>query len=489
MHIRTRIAPSPTGFIHIGNLRTALWDYFIARQAQGEFIIRVEDTDQERIVPGAIEALLRSFERMGIDWDEGPVLNNDGTLGEKGAFGPYTQTKRLETYTKYANDLLAAGHAYHCFCSSERLEQMRAEQIALKQNPKYDRKCTHLAADEVVARIAAGEKPVVRMKMPEGIVTFDDAIRGRISFDLKDSDDQVIVKSNGIPTYHLAVVVDDHLMQISHVLRGEEWLSSTPKQIVLCQMLGIHMPIYAHVPLILNPDKTKLSKRKGNAFVETFLEMGYTPAALKNFIATLGFNPSASQEIFTLDELIKAFDISRVNKSGAVMNIEKLDWMNKQYLQAMGEEEYLDLAKQFTSVDLNDPFLKRAALIEKMRISKLTELSGLQEQYFTTQKVEVDDLVGKKGTLEGSKDALERMESLISSFTEETLSAPSLIEAEIKAYIASNGLQTGLVLSPLRIALSTRVQSAGPFEYLYILQKEESLKRIREALRVVNGVR
>lgn len=482
MHIRTRIAPSPTGFIHIGNLRTALWDYFIARQAQGEFIIRVEDTDQERIVPGAIEALLRSFERMGIDWDEGPVLNDDGTLGEKGALGPYTQTKRLDIYTKYANDLLAAGHAYYCFCSSERLEEMRAEQMALKQNPKYDRRCAHLGADEVVARIAAGEKPVIRMKMPEGVVTFDDAIRGRISFDLKDSDDQVIVKSNGIPTYHLAVVIDDHLMQISHVLRGEEWLSSTPKQIVLCQMLGIHMPLYAHVPLILNPDKTKLSKRKGNAFVETFLEMGYAPAALKNFIATLGFNPSASQEIFTLDELIKAFDISRVNKSGAVMNIEKLDWMNKQYLQAMGEGEYLSLAKDFVSVDLDDPFFKRAALIEKMRISKLTELGGLQEQYFTTQQVEVNDLVGKKGTLEGSKDALERMESLISSFTEETLSAPARIEAEIKAYIANNGLQTGLVLSPLRIALSTRVQSAGPFEYLYILQKEESLKRIREAL-------
>ncbi|MEK9156784.1 MAG: glutamate--tRNA ligase [Patescibacteria group bacterium] len=482
MHIRTRIAPSPTGFMHIGNLRTALWDYFMARQAEGEFIIRVEDTDQERLVPGAIEALLRSFARIGIDWDQGPVLKDDGTLSEKGAFRPYTQTKRLDIYTKYATDLLAGGHAYYCFCSHERLEEMRAEQTALKQNPKYDRKCTSLGADEVVARIAGGERPVIRMKMPEGVVTFDDAIRGRISFDLKDMDDQVIMKSNGIPTYHLAVVIDDHLMEISHVLRGEEWLSSTPKQIVLCKMLGIQMPIYAHVPLILNPDKTKLSKRKGNAFVETFLDMGYTPAALKNFIATLGFNPSATQEIFTLDELIKAFDISRVNKSGAVMNIEKLDWMNKQYLVAMGEGEYLALAKAFVSVDLEDPFMKRAALVEKMRSSRLTELSALQEQYFTTQRVSHEDLIGKKGTLEGTKNALVRMEKVIADLPEETLSAPSLIESAIKAYIAESGLQTGLVLSPLRIALSTRVQSAGPFEYVYILQKEESLKRIREAL-------
>ncbi len=482
MHIRTRIAPSPTGYLHLGTLRTALWDYFMARQAKGEFIIRVEDTDQERYIPGSIEALLRTFERMGIDWDEGPVLNADGSLSEKGSFGPYTQTKRLDIYAKYASDLLSAGHAYHCFCTPERLEEMRTEQTALKQNPKYDRKCVHLAADEVVARIAAGEKPVVRMKMPEGTVTFDDAIRGRISFDLKDTDDQVIVKSNGIPTYHLAVVVDDHLMQISHVLRGEEWLSSTPKQIVLHNMLNIPMPVYAHVPLILNADKTKLSKRKGDVAVENFLEKGYVPDALKNFIATLGFNPSADTEIFVLDDLIKAFDISRVNKSGAVMNIEKLDWMNKHYLQAMGEGEYLGYARRFVLVDLDDPFMRRAALVEKMRISKLTELATLQEQYFTTQEVAPQDLLGKKGSVETTKDALERMRQFVSGMTEETLSAPALIETAIKTYIEQEGLQTGLVLWPLRVALSTRTQSASPFEYVYILQKEESMKRITKAL-------
>jgi glutamyl-tRNA synthetase len=482
MDIRTRIAPSPTGFMHIGTLRTILWDYFMARQAGGSFIIRIEDTDQERYVPGSVEGLLQALTRVGIDWDEGPVLLPDGSLGERGALGPYTQTKRLDIYAKYAQDLLSAGHAYHCFCSPERLEEMRAEQMALKQTPKYDRKCLSLNIDEVVARQAGGEKSVIRMKMPEGEVTFDDAIRGRISFDLKDVDDQVIVKSNGIPTYHLAVVVDDYLMKISHVLRGEEWLSSTPKQIVLHHMLGIPMPVYAHVPLILNPDKTKLSKRKGDVSVTSYLEKGYLPSALLNFLATLGFNPSASQEIFTLDELIKAFDISRVNKSGAVMNIEKLDWMNKQYLVAMGEGEYLAYAQQFTSADLSDPFMRRAALVDKMRVSRLTELANIQEQYFTTQQINQEDLLGKKGSANTVKDALERMEKLVTSLRDETLSAPQLIEGEIKTYITNEGLQTGLVLWPLRVALSTRLQSASPFEYLYILQKDESLKRIRAAL-------
>lgn len=483
MHIRTRIAPSPTGYIHIGTLRTLLWDYFMARQAGGEFIIRVEDTDQERYVPGSIEAMLRTLTRAGIDWDEGPILHEDGTLGEKGAYGPYTQTKRLDTYKSYADELLAAGHAYHCFCSPERLEEMRTEQTALKQTPKYDRRCLSLGVDEVVARIAAGERPVVRMKIPEGTVAFDDAIRGRISFDLKDVDDQVLVKSNGIPTYHLAVVVDDHLMQISHVLRGEEWLSSTPKQIVLHRMFGWEMPVYAHVPLILNPDKTKLSKRKGDVSAEGFLNKGYVPAALKNFIATLGFNPSAEREIFALDELIASFDITRVNRGGAVMNIEKLDWMNKQYLQAMGEGEYLELAAPFLTLDIADPLVRRAVVVEKMRMSRLTELAMLQEQYFTTQEVTQNDLLGKKGTLESVRDSLTRMRDVVAHMSEETLSAPALIEAAVKAYITDNGLQTGLVLWPLRVALSTRAQSASPFEYLYILQREESLARIDASLR------
>lgn len=484
MHIRTRIAPSPTGFMHIGTLRTILWDYFMARQAGGEFLIRIEDTDQERYVPGSIEGLLSALMRVGLEWDEGPVLNADGSLSEKGPHGPYTQTKRLEIYAEYAQRLLDAGHAYHCFCTPERLEEMRAEQMTLKQTPKYDRKCLSLSTDEVLARKAAGEKGVIRMKIPEGTVAFDDAIRGRISFDLKDVDDQVLVKSNGIPTYHLAVVVDDYLMNISHVLRGDEWLSSTPKQIVLHDMLGIPMPVYAHVPLILNPDKTKLSKRKGDVSVASYLDKGYAPEALNNFLATLGFNPTSDREIYTQEELIAAFDISRVNKSGAVMNIEKLDWMNKQYLLAMGEGEYLALAQPYVTMDMHDAVVTRALLVEKQRINRLTELATLQEQYFTTQQVTLEDLVGKKGTSESAKDALTRMREFVSVMSEETLSAPALIEAAIKSYIADNGLQTGLVLWPLRIALSTKLQSASPFEYLYILQKEESLARLDASLRL-----
>lgn len=481
MHIRTRIAPSPTGYMHIGTLRTIMWDYFMARQAGGEFIIRIEDTDQERYVPGSIEALLSALQRVGIDWDEGPVLNADGSLGEKGTHGPYTQTKRLEIYAEYAKKLVDAGHAYHCFCSPERLEEMRAEQMQLKQNPKYDRKCLSLAGDEIIARHASGERSVIRMKIPEGAVTFDDAIRGKISFDLKDVDDQVIVKSNGIPTYHLAVVVDDYLMKISHVLRGEEWLSSTPKQIVLHTMLGIPMPIYAHVPLILNPDKTKLSKRKGDVSVEGFLAKGFLPEAIKNFISTLGFNPSADREIFTLDELIQSFDISRVNKSGAVMNMEKFDWMNAHYMKTMGDEAFFELAKPFVNVDVIDPVIRRAMLVEKMRMSRLAELITLEEQYFTTQEIAKNDLLGKKGSEETVREALTHMKEFVATMSDETLSAPALIEAAVKAYIADKGLQNGLVLWPLRVALSTRVQSASPFEYIYILHKAESIKRIESA--------
>jgi nondiscriminating glutamyl-tRNA synthetase len=292
MHIRTRIAPSPTGYMHIGTLRTIMWDYFMARQAGGEFIIRIEDTDQERYVPG-LEALLSALQRVGIDWDEGPVLNADGSLGEKGAHGPYTQTKRLEIYAEYAKKLVDAGHAYHCFCSPERLEEMRAEQMQLKQNPKYDRKCLSLASDEIIARHASGERSVIRMKIPEGAVTFDDAIRGKISFDLKDVDDQVIVKSNGI-LHTISVVVDDYLMKISHVLRGEEWLS-TLKQIVLHAMLGIpclHMRTFR---FILNPDKTK---PKPVISVEGFLAKGFLPEAIKNFISTLGLTLRRSRNLY-----------------------------------------------------------------------------------------------------------------------------------------------------------------------------------------------
>ncbi len=485
MHIRTRIAPSPTGFVHIGTLRTILWNYFMARQAGGEFLIRIEDTDQERYVPGSIEGLLEVMERMGVSWDEGPFLESDGSLGQKGDCGPYIQTQRLEIYTNYIAKLLEKQDAYYCFCSHERLEAMREEQMALKQNPKYDRKCLSLSAEEVAQRRASGEECVIRMKVPEGRVSFDDAIRGTISFDLKDVDDQVLIKSNGIPTYHFAVVVDDYLMKISHVLRGEEWLSSMPKQIVLHEMLGIQIPVYAHVPLILGADKKKLSKRKGDVSVAGYLEKGYVPEALINFLGTLGFNPTSDREIFSQEELIASFNLAKVNKGGAVMNIDKLDWMNKHYISTMSTERYRELVQRFVTLDLQDPMVLRALMVEKQRITRLTEVANIQEQYFATQQLREEDLLGKKGTKETSYDALVRMEQVVRQLDDAVLSSPALIEEVIKTYIASNGLQNGLVLWPLRLALSTRLQSPSPFEYLYVLPREVALERIRQAQEIL----
>ena len=480
--MRTRIAPSPTGFMHVGTLRTMLWDYFMARQSGGQFIVRIEDTDQEREVEGALEGFLQTLKNVGLDHDEGPVLNDDGTLGEKGGYGPYIQTQRLDIYKTYADKLLANGDAYYCFCSSEELDEMRKERMALKQNPKYDRRCLRLSKEEIEQRLANGDRPTIRMKMPEGRVEFDDAIRGRISFDLADSDDQVLTKSNGIPTYHLAVVIDDELMKITHVLRGEEWLPSMPKQIILAKMLGFTLPTYCHVPLLLNPDKTKLSKRKGDVSVESYLAKGYLPETLFNFLGLLGFNPTGDRETYSPQEMIDLFDITRVNKSGAVMNLEKLDWMNRHYLKEMGEGELLEYAQRFVASDLLDPAVKRAVFVERLRIDRLDQLQAAIEQYFTTQSVVKEALVWKKGTPEDALLQLRNLKPVIEALSNDVLSAPGLIEEAVKRYITDSTLQTGAVLWPLRVALSQKEQSASPFEYLYVLQKDEALKRIDAAI-------
>ncbi len=486
--IRTRIAPSPTGYMHIGTLRTVLWNYYMARQSGGTFFIRIEDTDQERFVPGSIEALLKALQQMGVDWDEGPVLNADGTLGEKGEHGPYTQTKRIDIYTKYANQLLEQGDAYHCFCTAERLTQMRESQQATKQTPKYDRHCLKLSPEEVKARIAAlqpGDAHVIRMRIPEGLSEFADAIRGKISFNNADVDDQVIVKSNGIPTYHLAVVVDDYLMKTSHVLRGEEWLSSTPKQIILCNMLSIPMPVYAHVPLLLNPDKTKLSKRKGDVSIESYLQKGYLPETLKNFLGTLGFNPTGDREIYTQQELIQLFDISKVNRAGAVVNVEKLDWMNAQYMKTMGDDAYLKALAEFIGAELSE-LDKRIALVEKQRANTLVQVAeAVRAGLAFNESYDAQILVWKKADAADSLAQLKGIQELISGGAGESIAA---IEATIKAYIEKNGLQNGNVLWPLRVSLSSAEKSLSPFELLWILPLDESTRRIALAIQKLESL-
>lgn len=482
MTVRTRLAPSPTGFIHIGTLRTALWDYFLARQHGGQFIIRVEDTDQERSVDGALESLLGTFSTLGIAHDEGPFLQSDGSVHEVGACGPYVQSARLPLYRRYADELLNKGFAYVCFCSSEDLDAMRAQQQAAKQNPKYDRRCLKIGAEEAARRVASGESHVIRMKVPEGKSEFVDAIRGHIAFNNADVDDQVLMKSDGFPTYHLAVVVDDHFMNISHVLRGEEWLPSMPKQIILHRMLGFEMPVYAHVPLLLNPDKTKLSKRKGDVSVESYLAKGYLPDALLNFIATLGFNPTSDREIFTMDELIASFDLSRVNKSGAVVNMEKLDWMNHQYLMKLSDDALLEAARPFLHTEGDADVIRRAMLVERMRVNRLDEFAAHIAPYVTQPEYPADLLVWKKADAVDAKKSLEGVRLLISDLPDAALVTPELIDAAIREYITGNGLQNGNVLWPLRVALSGQEKSASPFELVWALGKERAVQRIDIAL-------
>jgi nondiscriminating glutamyl-tRNA synthetase len=343
--VRVRFAPSPTGFVHVGSLRTALYNYLFARHNRGTFILRIEDTDRSRFVERSVENLLSTLKWSGLDYDEGP--------GKEGPFKPYYQSKRLNLYKKYAGQLLKDGNAYYCFCTEERLERMRQEQIAKKLQPKYDGKCRDIPHHQ--AKDLAKEKPyVIRMRIPlEGETIIHDLIRGDVSFQNASIDDQIICKADGFPTYHLANVVDDHLMQISHVIRGEEWLQSTPKHIILYNYFKWSVPQFAHLPLLLNPDRSKLSKRQGDVAVEDCQIKGYLPQALLNFVALLGWNKGDDQEIFSLEELIESFTLEKVNKSGAIFNKEKLDWINGIYIRNLPEEEYYSLAVKFIK-DIDD---------------------------------------------------------------------------------------------------------------------------------------
>jgi glutamyl-tRNA synthetase len=348
--VRVRFAPSPTGFVHMGSLRTALYNYLYARQHRGVFILRIEDTDQSRFTTGAVENLLSTLSWAGLDYDEGP--------GKGGTCGPYFQSQRLEIYKKYIDQMLGSGHAYRCFCTAERLEKLRAGQTEKKLTPKYDGKCRSLT-DRQAEQLALGNPFVVRMKIPPaGETVVSDIIRGEVRFQNELLDDQVLLKSDGYPTYHLANVIDDHLMNISHVIRGEEWLLSAPKHVLLYQYFNWIIPQFAHLPLLLNPDRSKLSKRQGDVAVEDYISRGYLPQALLNFVALLGWNRGDDQEIFSLAELINSFSLERVNKAGAIFNLDKLNWMNGSYIRNLDEKEYIQrvqLALENAGYDTGDP--------------------------------------------------------------------------------------------------------------------------------------
>ncbi|HOQ83099.1 MAG TPA: glutamate--tRNA ligase [Candidatus Syntrophosphaera thermopropionivorans] len=387
--VRVRFAPSPTGYLHIGGLRTALYNYLFARHTGGTFILRIEDTDRTRIVPDAMENLIHTLQKLDITFDEGPIIG--------GNYGPYIQSERLDLYKKEAQKLLDAGFAYRCFCTPETLAQMRAEQQAKGEFVKYDRRCLNLTPAEIEAKLAKGEPYVLRLKMPETrTFRFNDIIRGEVEIDSAQSDDQVLIKSDGYPTYHLAAVVDDHYMDISYVIRGEEWLSSMPKHLWLYECFGWTPPQWVHLPLILNPDRTKLSKRMNDVAVEDYLERGYLKEAMINFVALLGWHSADNREIFSLEELCQEFTLERVNKSGAIFDLNKLNWMNGWYLRNLPLDTIVERSKPYfekehLAIPDSDKLTKIVATARE-RCTLLSDLVQYSKMFLCPQPLSIESL-------------------------------------------------------------------------------------------------
>ena len=471
--VRVRFAPSPTGFPHVGNIRTALFNWLFARHYGGSFIVRIEDTDVTRKVKGAVEAILDGLRWLGLDWNG----------------GPYIQSQRLELYQEVANWLVSHGDAYYCYCSPQRLKEMRAEQVRRKQPPGYDRRCRNLSQKERAEREAEGITPVVRFKTPLGGQTrFNDLIWGEVAFENDTIDDFVLLKSDGYPTYHLANVVDDHLMEITHVLRAEEWLSSTPRHLLLYQALGFKPPQFAHLPMILGADRAKLSKRHGAVSVTEYREQGYLPEAMVNFLALLGWSLDDKTEIIPRQELISNFSLERVSRTAAVFNRDKLDWMNGVYIRSLSVEDFTQRALPFLDRGL-PPEVKRPLSIGYVRqimpliqerARTLAEVAELALFFFVDQLDYAPGLLIAKGidrksaaqALAAAKQRLERLEA----FGAESL------EAVLRPLAAELGLKAGQLFGVLRVAVTGRTAAPPLFQTMSVLGKERCLRRIEEAL-------
>jgi len=518
--IRVRFAPSPTGYLHLGSLRTALYDFLLARKNKGKFTLRIEDTDNQRKVSGALESLIKVLKQIGLEYDEGPFFDekNPEKIIEKGEYGPYIQSKRLEIYQQMAKKLIDQDKAYYCFCTKEDLEESRKKQIDNCLAAAYDRRCRTLSKEEARQKLEQKIPYVIRLKVPEiGVVKFNDLIRGEVEFDLKNIDDQVLLKSDGFPTYHLAVVVDDYLMKITHVIRGEEWLPSVPKHLLIYQAFGWELPKFAHLPLILNPDKSKLSKRQGDVAVEDFLTAGYLPEALINFIAFLGWNPGTEKEIFSLKELIKEFSLEKIQKAGAVFNREKLDWMNGCYIRTKKIDELTNLCLPYlvraglmkevspdvesgsrpsylqismerredlrfqvleTKEDVDFKWLKKIIVLEQERIKKLSEIVEAVKFFFSDKLVYDEQiLIWKKTDAQKTKKCLLMIKDQIAEIKNFNLKEIQLI---LEKMAKQEG--TGEIFWPFRVALSGRKNSPPPAEMAEILGQEKTLRRIEEAI-------
>lgn len=478
MKIRTRYAPSPTGRMHVGNLRSALYEFLIAKHEGGDFMLRIEDTDQERFVEGATEIIYRTLKMVGITYDEGP--------DKDGGYGPYVQSERMKTgiYMKYAKELVEKGEAYYCFCDKERLASLKTEVVEGKEISIYDKHCLHLDREEVRALLEAGKPFVIRQNNPtEGKTTFHDALYGDITVDNSELDDMILMKSDGYPTYNFANVVDDHTMNITHVVRGNEYLSSSPKYVRLYAAFGWEPPIYVHLPLVTDENHKKLAKRSGNASFEDLLEQGFLPEAIVNFIALLGWSPEDNREIFSLDELISAFDYRRISKSPAVFDVVKLRWMNSEYIKAMDFDKYYSLAEPYLKKALPGNFdLKKIAEMVKTRIEIFPDIAELVDFFRELPEYDVEMYTHKKmktdsaSSLAVLKDVLPLLEA------QEDYSNDGLYQM-LQKYVEEKGVKNGYVMWPVRIAASGKQMTpAGATEIMEILGKEETIKRIRKGI-------
>ncbi len=475
--VRTRFAPSPTGRMHVGNLRTALYAYLIAKHEDGDFLLRIEDTDQERYVEGAVDIIYRTLAKAGLIHDEGP--------DKDGGVGPYVQSERQAAgiYLEYAKKLIEKGEAYYCFCDKERLESLKTE-VAGKEIVVYDKHCLHLSKEEVEEKLAAGVPYVIRQNNPTtGTTTFHDDIYGDITVDNAELDDMILIKSDGYPTYNFANVVDDHLMGITHVVRGNEYLSSSPKYNRLYEAFGWEVPVYVHCPLITDEEHKKLSKRCGHSSFEDLLEQGFLPEAIINFVALLGWSPDEDREIYSLEELIQAFDYHHISKAPSVFDYTKLKWMNGEYIKAMDFDKFYEMAlPHLKKVITKDYDLKKIAAMVKTRIEVFPEIEDMVDFFETVPEYD-SAIYAHKKMKTSVESALEVLKELLPILEEQEDYSNDALYTRLLKYVEEKGCKNGYVLWPIRIAVSGKQMTpCGATELMEVIGKEETLKRVREAI-------
>ncbi len=485
--VRARFAPSPTGYLHIGGARTAIYDWLLAQRTGGKFILRIEDTDRNRFVPDSLTDIMTSLRWLGLDWQEGPEVG--------GEYGPYFQSERLDIYHQYAEQLIAEGKAYYCYCTPERLQELRKSQENAKHQMGYDRHCRNLSAAELAENNAAGLRKVIRFKTPtEGKTIVNDLVRGELVFDNATLEDLVLIKSDGFPTYHFANVVDDHLMKISHVLRGDEWIASTPVHVLLYQAFGWIPPLFSHLSIFLAPDGGKLSKRHGATSVKEYREQGYLPEAIFNFLLLLGWNPGTDQELFSKEEAAQIFNLERVNASPVKFSTDKLNWYNGMYIRSLPPQELAARCLPFIQQTglLPDPcpaerftYLVEIVPLIRERMKLLTEAPQLAD-IFLMEDIPAPDrsiLIPKKmdhtTTLKVLENVLETLEKVGAEFIETEL------EVALRDLALKLELHDGQVFMPVRVAISGRTATPGIFESLHVLGKARVLRRLRNAVAVL----